>query len=351
LTAPTAPLRHRGINYDTGTVYEPGVDSRPDWSSATLRRHLDTISGELHANAVNLFGSHPERLLEAASAALGHGLDVWVQPRLPDADRDATVALVCRVAEAVEPLRLAGGSVRLNVGCELTVFTAGLIPGRGFERRARRLRWMWPLLPLFDRRLDRLLDRAAAAARARFGGEITYGAGSWESVSWRRFDAVGLNHYRDGANHHRYAAVLALARRRHDVVYVTEFGCCSYPGAETRGAEADAVVDWHDPDGPVVVGAHRRDESVQADAIGAMLDTFTAVGVDGAFVFEFSEPSHPRHVDPRRDLDVASFGIVAVERHDGPAGTRWVETPKAAFVEIARRYREDDAGGGDADPG
>lgn len=68
------------------------------------------------------------------------GLDVWVQPRLPDASATATVVLVAGIAEALEPLRAAGARVQLNVGCELTVFAAGLIPGMGYEQRGRRLR-------------------------------------------------------------------------------------------------------------------------------------------------------------------------------------------------------------------
>jgi hypothetical protein len=132
--------------------------------------------------------------------------------------------------------------------------------------------------------------------------------------------------------------VLRLARRHGKPVLVTEFGCCSYAGAETRGAEGDGVVDWHHPDGPVVTGHHPRDESVQARYVADLLDTFDEVGVDGAFAFEFSEPLYPRSDDPRHDLDVASFGIVAVEVVQTAEGRRYVETPKAAFHEIAARY-------------
>ena len=333
-------MRHRGINYDTGTLYGPGEDSRPDWSTALLRRHMATIADELHANAVNLFGSHSDRLVDAARCGLEFGLDVWVQPRLPDATATATIALLADVAGAIERLREIDGNVRLSVGCELTIFAAGLIPGRSFERRARRLAWMWPALPVFNWRLNRLLRRATATARERFSGEIAYAAGSWETVSWGRFDAVGLNHYRDGSNHHRYAAVLRLARRHGKPVLVTEFGCCSYPGADARGADGDSVVDWHHPTGPVIVGEHRRDETVQARYLAELLDTFTAVGIDGAFVFDYSEPLYPRSDDPRRDLDIASFGVVAVEHTETPQGLRYTETPKVAFHEIARRYRD-----------
>ena len=342
-----AAMRWQGINYDTGTRYGPDADSRPDWSPSTLRRQIGTIADELHANAVNVFGSDPNRLHDAARVGLENGLTVWVQPRLPDADQDTTIAHLAEVAEVAEALRVAGGDVRVNVGCEFTIFTAGLIPGRGFERRAARLAWMWPLLPAFNWRLNRLLAQAATTARERFGGEITYAAGSWESVAWGRFDAVGLNHYRDASNYQDYATVLRLARRHHKPVLVTEFGCCSYPGADTRGAEGDGIIDWDHADGPVVVGDHPRDETVQARYIADLLDTFAVVGVDGAFVFEYSEPLYERRDDHRVDLDVASFGIVAVETVDTPDGLRYRETPKAAFAEIATRYRDAYIAGGD----
>jgi hypothetical protein len=334
-----AALRYRGVNYDTGTLYVPDEDSRPDWSTALVRRQLGTIRDELHANAVNLFGSHVDRLVEATRVGLALGLDVWVQPRLPDAGPARTANLVATVAEAIEAMRADGGAVRLNVGCELTIFATGLIPGRGFERRARRLRWLWPAMPIFNRRLDRLLRLLAATARDRFCGEITYGAGTWETVSWDPFDAVGLNQYRDASNHHRYATTLALARCHGKPVLVTEFGCCSYPGADARGAEGDAVVDWTAPDRPAVIGHHPRDEAVQATYLGELLDIFAATGIDGAFVFEYTEPTYPRHDDPRHDIDVGSFGLVAVEITQTADGTRYHETPKAGFHAVADRYR------------
>ncbi|TDC46471.1 abortive infection protein [Jiangella ureilytica] len=339
MSAPRA-LRYRGIDYDTGTSYVPHTDSRPDWSSSLMQRHMAVIRTELHANAVTVFGSSPARIFETARFALDAGLEVWVQPRLPDATVTATIEQLAAVAEKVEPLRAESGRLRLNVGCELTIFTTGLIPGRSYLDRARRLRWLWPLLPVFNQRLNRMLHRAAGAVRQRFAGEITYGAGSWETVDWEPFDAVGLNHYRDHSNHHRYTAVLDEARRHGKPVLVTEFGCCSYPGADARGAEGDAIVDWDRPDGAVIDGHHPRDETVQARYIGDLLDTFASTGVDGAFVFEYSEPHYLRRHDPRRDLDIASFGIVAVERTDTPAGAGYTETPKTAFQEVARRYRD-----------
>ncbi len=334
----TGLLRHRGINYDTGTRYAPDVDSRPDWSPALMRRHLTVIQDELHANAVTVFGSHVDRLVAAAEHALGLGLEVWVQPRLPDATVRATLTQLDALAVQLETLRGSAAPLRLTVGCELTVFAAGLIPGRGYAQRGRGLRWTWPLLPLFSWRLDRVLRRAVRIARRSFGGDLTYGAGSWETVRWSRFDAVGVNAYRDATNERSYADGLRRFQRHGKPVLVTEFGCCSYRGAAARGAEGDAVVDWSDPAG-AIVGSQVRDEDVQATYLGELLDTFVAAGVDGAFVFEFSEPLYGRSDDPRHDLDIASFGIVAVERTGGADGDAYRETPKAAFQQIARRYR------------
>jgi hypothetical protein len=45
------------------------VNWRPDYSPALMRRELDIIQSDLHANAVRLGGRDPGRLLEAAEYA------------------------------------------------------------------------------------------------------------------------------------------------------------------------------------------------------------------------------------------------------------------------------------------
>jgi hypothetical protein len=44
-------------------------------------------------------------------------------------------------------------------------------------------------------------------------------------------------------------------------------------------------------------------------------------------------PDFPHHADPRRDLDMAGFGVVGVHADD-----IWSWEPKEAFNEVARRY-------------
>jgi hypothetical protein len=328
----------RGVNYDTGTNYVPGWLSRPDWSEAVLQRDLLTIRDDLHCTAVTVFGSEPERLSRCADVASASGLDVWVQPRLLDASAEEYLDHLGRVAADAESLRAAGRRIWLNVGCELSVFSAGMLPGRGYAARARNLAWTWPLLPLVNRRLNRLLERAADVARQAFAGEITYGSGMWETVEWHRFDAIGLNHYRDRSTARAHEAALVKAVGSGRPVIVTEFGCCSFPGAEDLGPAADGILDWSDPERPQVVGEHPRDEGVQARYLEEMLDVFERLGVTGAFVFELVEPSHPRSDDPRYDVDVASFGIMAFERRPDASGVHDVIVPKESFHRVAARY-------------
>ncbi|WP_237107652.1 TetR/AcrR family transcriptional regulator [Nonomuraea sp. MG754425] len=106
-----------------------------------------------------------DRLVQSATAALEDGLHVWLQPRLVDAGPRETLDHLARAAEAAELLRKEYGEIDLNVGCELSVFSAGVIPGASHERRGAKLAspLHWPLFPWFNRRLNRLLGRATGA--------------------------------------------------------------------------------------------------------------------------------------------------------------------------------------------
>ena len=340
-------LDYRGIGYDTGTDYLPERHSREDWTPQGMRDDILLIRDGLHCNAVNVFGSYPDHIAACAEFAAECGLVVWVQPHPVDVVDAVAFDQIARVAETAESLRRRGADVRMNLGCEFSLFARGIVPGRSYTARARALYVLWPAMAVVNRRLDRYLAGAAAVARSRFTGELTYGAGSWEKVDWRIFDAVGVNLYRDSYNAAGFERTLDGLVGQGKPVLITEFGCCSYPGADRRGAGGDTVVDWRDLDAPRVKGDHPRDEEVQRRYIAELLDLFGAHGVSGAFVFEFSEPTYPRSDDPRRDIDVAGFGVLAaVPRVGGEAGRAYDLVPKAAFHEIARRY----AGAGGSAP-
>lgn len=75
-----------------------------------------------------------------------------------------------------------------------------------------------------------------------------------------------------------------------------------------------------------------RDEQEQADYLTGLLDVFDHAGVDGTFVWGFSEPALTTSDEPAQDLDLASYGIVAAH-----ADGTW--TPKRAYHALAQRYR------------
>jgi hypothetical protein len=80
-------LTYKGVNYDTGTNYGAGgVLSREVWRPDLAGLEIQAIRDQLHCNAIGIFGTDVDRLAQAASVASEHGLYVWLQPRLVDAD-------------------------------------------------------------------------------------------------------------------------------------------------------------------------------------------------------------------------------------------------------------------------
>jgi hypothetical protein len=337
-------MRLKGINYDVGTRFGDQL-SRVSWRRADVQDELRVIRDELHCNAVQLFGSDITRLAEAGEIARELGLGVWLQPRLIDGHREAVLDHVAQAAGAAEHLRRAHGDVVLNVGCELTVFSAGIVRGRSYNERAARLaRPYWgPALPLFSSRLNRLLARACRTARREFAGPLSYGAGLWERVDWEPFDFVGLNYYRLKFNRRRYSQRLRRHTQRGTPVVITEFGCGTFAGAADRGPTSHAIV-HHGPAGPTIPSEYERSEREQARYLAELLAVFGAVGVDGAFVFEFVEPYKPHSPDSRQDLDMSSYGIVKVLPGAPTEPFSW--EPKAAFAKVASIYSGDAARSG-----
>ncbi|MEU4284643.1 CPBP family glutamic-type intramembrane protease [Nocardiopsis dassonvillei] len=340
---PRRPLAQRGILYDVGSSYLPGQNSRPRWRPDVVDREMRVIREDLHCTAVTVFGEDLGRLEEAARLALGRGLYVWVQPRLVDAAPGELTANLGRAAEAAERLRRDHPErVGLNVGCEISLFAAGVLPGRDLDRRTRALGLLFPLLPWFDRRLNRLLRELADTARARFHGPLTYGSGAWETVDWTPFDVVGVDYYLDELTRRSYRQGLRRLRAHGKPLVVTEFGCCSYEGARDRGGSGSDILDWSDLGDRRVRDGYVRDERVQADLISDLLDVFETEEVHGAFVCMFIEGDCRYSPDPTRDQDMASFGIVRpppLESGLSPDDGHW--EPKLAFHTLAARYAEE----------
>lgn len=333
-------LAQRGVNYDT---------VREVWKPAFVRREIRAVRRDLHCNAVILLGDDVRRLEFAARCALDEGLFVWFEPRQFDKDATRTLAFLQVVARMAERLRKrrpdTGGSgagpgvgpeggpgVGMSMGCELTIFMEGLVPGRTWEERGANLRS--PAGKGYNERLNAFLVRAHDAVRPLFGGWLTYTSGVWESVEWRKFDVVGIDLYRDTSNEATYRRDVRALHRFGKPVVITEFGCCTYKGAEKRGGDGFSIVDWtQDP--PVVPPQYVRDEKVQSRYLTELLDVHEEEGMYGAFVYNFINTDTPYSPDPRHDLDMAGFSLVRVGADYAKTG-RFEE--KDAFRVLARRF-------------
>ncbi|GGA54883.1 hypothetical protein GCM10011490_00860 [Pseudoclavibacter endophyticus] len=323
----------RGIGYDAGVIYEKSFDSNPGFTEEHARRDFQAIRAELGCDAVLIMASHAERLDVAARLAAEEGLAVWLQPRPFDRPIGELREAVRAAAASAERLRAEGATSGLVVGCELTLSASGLLPGPTFWTRGMLLPVTFPLIPLANRRLRRLLGELVGDARERFGGPISYGAGEWERPDWSIFDVVGADRYRDARNAWRFEddihAIVEGAHAHGKPAYIFEFGSCTYRGAADKASMAAGVLGGRTE--LVVPRRLVRDEQEQADYLTELLDTFDRAGVDGTFVWGFSEPALTTSREPGRDLDLASYGIVAAH-----ADGTW--TPKRAYRAIAERY-------------
>ena len=240
-------------------------------------------------------------------------------------------------AELAESLRHDHAAVALSVGCELSLFAHGIVPGDSFHERIGPLLSAGPPGADVHARLDALLARAARTARPRFGGELTYAAGGWEQVDWDGFDLVGIDHYRGAYNAGTYVPQLRALARLGKPVVVAEFGCCAYVGTDRLGGAGAEIATWTPY--PHLADPPERSDATQARDIAELLQIFEAEAVHEACVFQFVEPAYPHAADPHRDLDRAGFALVKTLREDpaDPDAAYRIE-PKQAFHAVAASY-------------
>jgi hypothetical protein len=330
-------VRRHGVTYDTG-FFPGGGTSRPSFDGAQAREDLRVVADELHCDAVRITGGDLDRIEVAAKHALDLGLEVWFAPLPCELTTDAVEDLVADAGRRAERLRRdAGARVVLVVGGELSAYATGFLPGRDVYARLAALRDPPPeLFASFEdsvRRLNAFLGRCAGRARDGFDGPVTYAAGLWEDVDWAPFDVVGVDAYWDAVVAPTFRDELRARRVIGKPVAVTEFGCCTFHGATQLGALGWSVVSRRGDDRRVT-GGHVRDEHEQARHLTEMFGLFDEEGVDTAFWFTFANYDKPRRDDPARDLDLGSYGVLAVEAGDGGTPTRYVR--KEAFDALAR---------------
>ena len=326
-------MRAKGINYDTG-VTPGGKQSRPVFDLAEVRRELRVIADELHCTAVRISGADPSRIARAASIAAELGLEVWFAPFPCDLTPAEMLPLFLDCADRAEALRRDGAAVVLVVGCEISLFAKGFLPGDDVYARIEGIMTGKPetfaAFATAPAEVTAFLAGTAAAVRERFGGRITYASGLWEDIDWTPFDFVSVDAYRDKENADNFRDQLVDRVKLGKPVAVTEFGCCTYVGAGERGGMGWAIID-DKADPPRLNGDYVRDEQEQVRYLRELLPIFEEVGVDTALWFTFASYNAPYSPDPRHDLDMAAYGVVRV--------TDEGLVPKAVFAVLAEACR------------
>jgi hypothetical protein len=331
-------MRGKGINYDTGFC-PGGVNSREHFDAGAVRSEMRVIAQELRCTAVRISGGDPTRLSVAGELAAAEGLEVWFAPFPCELTTGQLAPLFADCADRAEQLRRSGANVVLVMGCELTLFGAGFLPGGTFYERIQRLKSRGPrLYAAFARlpgKLNGFLAATAEAARSRFAGPLTYASGMWEPVDWGPFDIAATDAYRDAGNAGTFRSALRKQLRHGKPLAITEFGCCGYAGAADRGGMGWAIID-DSADPPRLDADYVRDETEQVRYLAELNAIFAEEGVDLAFWFTFAAYSLAHDPDPRRDLDMASYGVVKM-LPGGPGtgyhGLGW--EPKLAFSALA----------------
>lgn len=330
-------MRRKGITYDTG-VFPAGRNSRPGFDSGQARRDMEVIARDLRCDAVRVTGGDLDRLSVAARHAVDAGLEVWFSPQPCELSPEQMRVLFGDASRRARDLRDSSDTeVVLVLGCELSIFGAGFLPGTDSDARLANLMAPPPeLLASYQtivQRLNEFLAAAAADARRSFAGPVTYASAPWEDIDWQPFDIVSVDAYRDATNAGGYRAQIRSLTGHGKPAAVTEFGCCTYRGAADRGAFGWTIVSGTGPQRRIS-GTYARDEQEQARYLRELLSLYEEEGIDSAFWFTFANYDKPRRAEPGQDLDLASYGVVAVLEPDRRHGTpTWAR--KEAFAALS----------------
>ncbi len=347
-------MQHQGIHYDTGTTFRgPGYavsTRRADLDMSEVRRELEIIRDDLHANAVRVGGSDIARLTATTDVALELGLEVWFSPAFFEYEAPETTSRLVAAAHAVSALEASHpGRVIFIAGGELTLFMPGLVPGKTIESRLSALKADPSLL--HNGKLNEYLAGLVAVLRETFAGPLIYASLPFEQVDWSPFDYVGLDHYREARTKDRYVEMLQPFLSSTKPVIVTEFGMRTFRGAESSGALGFGVTDTtrlylHTLPligrffRPRLRGIYERDEAVQARELGETLDELERAEVAGALLSTFATPQAFTDDDPRYDLDIDSMSVVK-SLPGGRRGTTYPDMPwepKESFAVVARHF-------------
>lgn len=344
-------MKRKGISYDVGR--EMYGDWRPDFDPKIVHQELQIIKNDLHCNTIRICGKNISRLMITAEDALQQGLEVWLSPELWNKSPDVTLDYIVKAGKEMERLREKyPEKLILSIGSEFTLFMQDIIKGRTVMKRLQNaFSGNFVREGKHNKPLNDYLSKVNKSVREVFHGSLTYASLLWEKVDWNLFDFVGVDHYRTTQIKDKYAEMLKPSFNFGKPVIITEFGYCTYKGAEDAGGRASFIIDIRSLVlhrvpligrfvQPRLKGTYIRDEVLQAREIVDQLTVLDNMNVEGVFIMTFVTPNNPYNDDPKYDLDMASYSLVK-SYENGRHGTTYPDMtwePKESFYAVADYY-------------
>ncbi len=343
-------IKFRGINYNAGTEYDSSVYRSDKIDLERLKKDLVLIK-KLNCNVIRMYGSHIDKLILYSEKALKQGFHVWISPRLIDGNKQQTIKFVKEASKKAEQLRKKYRKVVFIVGNELLIDSKAVFDApRLFQRvdflksyinfkfsiknEIPQLRQTYSSMRIFlektDSSIKKFVEILRMEASKNFKGQITYASLPWEEINWNNFDIVAVNLYKNQWNASTYVDELRKFKSFSKPIAITEFGTCAYKGASKLGGSAYDVVDYRTK---TIKKGVIRDESEQTKYLKELIELYWKENIFATFIFDFKEEWKIHSNNPRKDLDLSSFGIVKVLKNGNVI-------TKKAFNVVRKLYSE-----------
>lgn len=333
-------MKYKGITYDVGTEYMLGSLTRSGLTREVIEKDIFEIKNNLNCNSIRIYGTEKHLLILAAEVALKSGLNVWLSPRLINENVQTTINFLEGIAKEVETLKSVyiDKEIVFIIAGEATIDLKGFLEGETIYDRIQNIakpsffiKKAFGIKPPYQNAFINFLHQSVLAVRKNFTGKITYASGMWEIVDWTIFDFVSINLYKASFNKSFFNKTIRKMESKGKPLAITEFGCCTYIGADRKGPTGYTVLDTT-TEPPIFKEKCERDEQTQADYISDLLQTFEKEKVDATFIFDFYSQNLTHSSNPVLDYDKASF---AVTKSIGK--NKW--EPKKSFYIISDYYK------------
>ena len=328
---------HKGINYDTGfEPYGPTNSSRKTFDTKVVNREMQIIANDLHCTHVRITGSDPDRIAIAARQAIEAGMKVWFSPFPCNLTTDELLSYLVICTGKAEEIRQISADTVYVLGCELSLFNNGFLPGSHLLERSQAFVEFDKWQPAMDETLKEFFSKVIPEVRKYFKGTITYAAGEWEEVDWSLLDIVSVDLYRSKRNQDSYEQQLKTYMAHNKPVAITEYGCCPVKGGADLGGTATFTVLAIQESGLVVNDGWQYSDEEQVIYLKELFSAFTTTGVKIAFWFTFADYEKLYSEDARHNLDMASYGVVKMLNHPGKTYPDMQWEPRKVFWTISQ---------------